>query len=214
MERNRERLAQVDRPAEHQRAVERDERVGHIRAGRAVDDEASDARHEKGKERHRSPLPGRHPDLIGQEQHRDEAAVGWIEHVLAAKSDDELGDDGDHRRQDGKLGPIRAEQKAERQARDERAPGVHSDAGQAVADGLRGDDGQEHDGDASGGDSEVEPPHPVDEQRSKCRNLIQARVGHSSSSSDRRTIEPGFLAGEPERNECGVRLLQPDRGGT
>ena len=44
-----------DRAAEQQRAVERDERVGHVRARRAVDDDAADAGHEEA--RRTPPMP-------------------------------------------------------------------------------------------------------------------------------------------------------------
>ena len=117
VQRNRHRLAEIERPAEHQRAVEGDERVGDVAARRAVDDQAAEARHQEREERHRSPLPRRHPDLIGQQQHRDDAAVGGIEDVLAAEADDELAGDGDDGRQDRQVGPVGAEQQAQRQAR-------------------------------------------------------------------------------------------------
>src|SRR5207245_1525734 len=48
--------------------------------------------------------------------------------------------------------------------------------------------------------------HPVDEQRCEHRNLVQSRVGHGSRSSEKRTIESGFLAGAPD---CGSEPAVP-----
>ena len=44
---------------------------------------AAEARHQEPEKRDRAPLAWRHPDVIRQQQQRDDAAVGGVEEVLA-----------------------------------------------------------------------------------------------------------------------------------
>jgi len=52
--------------------------------------------------------------VIGQQQRGDDAAIGWIEDVLAANAKDEFRANRRDRREDGDRGGIRAKEKAER----------------------------------------------------------------------------------------------------
>ena len=163
-----------------------------------------DRGHQQREERHRSPLPRRDPDAIAEQQHGDQAAVGGIEDVFAAKADDELAGDGDDRGEQRQSRVVGAQQQAEREARDERALPVGRPALEPVAGGLRGEHGGQQQRRAPGGDVELEPSHAVDEQGGQRRNLIQPRVHRSSSSL--RTIERGFLAGVAGSRFGGSRV--------
>jgi len=83
MQWNDQGLAQVERPAEQERAVADDERVSHVGPRCPVDDKRARAGEQEREERRRTPLARRHPHLIGDEQHRDDAAIGRVEDVFA-----------------------------------------------------------------------------------------------------------------------------------
>ena len=87
-----------------------------------------------------------------------------------------------------------------------------------IAERLRQDACAEQKPDPGQRDAEVEPHDAVHNQGREHRNLIQPWIGHLSGSSERRTIEPGFLAW-PDKNvifgpkQPIRRRLTPPRNG-
>jgi hypothetical protein len=126
MNRNAHRLAEPDRAAKHERHVKRDERDGHIASRRAVHHETPEARHQKREKGYVPPLAGRHPDLLRQQHHGQDAEVRRVEQMLVVETDCELApdrNDGGHDRQTGEIGP---EEQTEGQPGDERASDIES----------------------------------------------------------------------------------------
>ena len=182
MQRNRQRLAEIQRSAEEERAVAGDERVGDVGPRGAVYDERAGAGHQERKEAAAAPLAGRYPDLVGQQQHGDDAAIGRVEDVLAVDSNQELAGDRHDRCEDGEIGSVGAQQQAQREPGNQsaaRAGPERRPPDQPIANPLCREDSGQQKNDPADGDVEIEPPHPIDEQGRKCGYLIQARIGHA-----------------------------------
>jgi hypothetical protein len=175
VQRDAQRFAQPERPADEQHGVGREKGHRHIAPGRAVHDEPAGRCEQEAEHRRAAPLAGRDPHLAREQHHRHQGEVRGIEDVLAPDPQQELAGDGDGGRDDRQLDRTGPEQETEREPGDQGAPRVEDREPRETRRGeLHQQDGGEDDGGAAR--VEPEPSEPVDQEAPEDGDLICAGV--------------------------------------
>ena len=112
MQRNRQRIAQPQRPCDQQSDIEARESQRHIRSRGTGDDQAAEAGDQKAEPGDLAPLSCRDPAQAAR-QDDDQREVGGIEKMLVFPADDELAGDGEERGQGDNHEIVGAEEDAE-----------------------------------------------------------------------------------------------------
>lgn len=176
MKGNRQRLAQPERAADEDRAPRDDECVRHIASRGAIDDEAAHAGDEKREEGKAAPLAGRNPHPRRDEHQRDDGEVCRIENVLSAPAYDEFAGDGDDRGEQRQQHRVAAQEQAQRETGDCRAPRIEAHIPHSGADRLRDDCCDQNCRSARRRDIEMQDGEPVDQQCRQRGDLVEAGI--------------------------------------
>ena len=210
VERNREGVAEPERPGDEQPGVAPEETERDVGAPGPLEHEAAGARDEEREERRRTPLAGRGPGPVGRGEQDHEREVRRVEEVLAPPAERELAPDGDRGR--GRREPelARAEEQAEREPAHEGAPGLEGTALEPpVEGGLQGESHPEERRRGRGIDPEAEGDLPEQEERRQHGDLVVAGVDGPGCHAAEATATGALRA--PNRPDLRGRLRRPAR---
>ena len=177
MQRNGPWVAEPEGAREEQARVARQEEQGHVGAARGVQDQNGEKAHERGEPGGRTPLPWRNPHVRRNQQQDDNGKSGRVPDVLSMNAQEEFRGYGDDPRECMEPGLVCAQQKAQRESRDQRRARIKTrQLEPARAERLREQRGADGKGTVERLRPEIEPAETVDEQARERRDLIMPRV--------------------------------------
>jgi ribosomal-protein-alanine N-acetyltransferase len=178
MERDPQRLVELERPAHDERERGRQVRQRDVAPPGTMYDEPPRADQKKPEEGDASPLAGGDPGVARQGEREDEGEVGGVEEMLAVEPEKELAADGRRRREDRDERGVRSQEQAQRKRGDESAPRVEMrQPGRERPGELDEKSRRDDQGRARRRDVESEKGRSVHEQSQQRQDLPKARIG-------------------------------------